>query len=424
MYRDASGWIRPICIVTLLALAPRATAQTPTPSASPNPWTEVAIKSSKLNEDRKIFVATPDGYQGNTRALAVLILLDAEDAPQFGSAIANLRFLASRRAIQPLIIVGVPNGKDRTHDLTPPATGSTTKQFPTAGGADRFAEFLIDDVMPAVKARYRTAPYTILAGHSLGGLFAAYVASTRPGAFNAIVAMSPSLWWNDSTVVKSYADGIARGTAPLRFFTTSGGYEGAIDRPTLRFAARLDSLKPSSLAFGHQRYPENSHGLTPMPSLVDGLRFVFQPISLATTEFDQVVTPSSDSATVMRAFLATEKTYQQGVRQFPATQLGIDENLPEAYIRQVGTVVLSALHLPTVAALVLARDVELYPESPAAHSGLGDVLLARADTKGARAQFTKAIELARNGDNTALTATISDKLKKLDDVQQAGKPKP
>lgn len=424
MSSQRTPWTRPICTIALSLLSAHANAQTPAPIAAPVPWTEIAIKSSKLADDRKIFVAIPDGYQGTPRAFAVLILLDADDAPQFGAAIANIRFLTSRRAIQPLIIVGVPNGKDRTHDLTPAATGPNAKQFPTAGGADRFTEFLVDEVMPVVKAQYRTAPYTILAGHSFGGLFAAHVASTHPGVFNAVIAMSPSLWWNDSTVVKSYADGIAHGGASLRFFTTSGGYEGAIDRPTLRFAARLDSLKPSKLAFGHQRYPENSHGLTPMPSLVDGLRFVFQPISLATTTFDQVVVPTSDSATVMRAFAATESAYERGVREFPARELGIGANLPEPYIRQVGTAALNTLHLPNVAAILFARNVELYPQSGAARGNLGDALLARADTAAARTQYAKAIELARAADNTALASALTDKLTKLDDVQQAGRPKP
>ena len=76
----------------------------------------------KLNEERAIYVATPDGYRTGLRRYPVLVILDADDKPQFNLAIANVAFLASRSAIPNLIVVGITNGKDRTHDLTPIAT--------------------------------------------------------------------------------------------------------------------------------------------------------------------------------------------------------------------------------------------------------------------------------------------------------------
>src|SRR5207237_4961333 len=111
-----------------------------------------------------------------------------------------------------------------------------------------------------------------------GGLFALDVASTRPGVFSGIVAMSPSLWWNDSTPARDYATAIAKSATATRLFATSGGLEPPIDVTTRRFASRLDSLKPGALAFASQHYPEDTHGLTPEPRLIDGLRFAFAPI--------------------------------------------------------------------------------------------------------------------------------------------------
>jgi len=139
--------------LTICVVAPHAGAQ----RSSQIPWTEQAIASNKLGEERKIYVVTPSEYD-STRGVAVLVLLDANDRPQFEAAIANVRFLESRRAIPPLLIVGIPNGKDRPHDLTPPALGPDAMRFPTAGGADRFADFITQEVLPAVRARYRTLP--------------------------------------------------------------------------------------------------------------------------------------------------------------------------------------------------------------------------------------------------------------------------
>jgi len=96
-------------------------------------WTREVVNSAKLREQRSIYVATPDGYRAGNNRYGVLVILDAEDRPQFNLAVANVAFLASRGAIPGLIVVGIPNGKDRTHDLTPAANGANTKNFPTAG---------------------------------------------------------------------------------------------------------------------------------------------------------------------------------------------------------------------------------------------------------------------------------------------------
>ena len=77
----------------------------------------------------------------------------------------NIAFLASRGAIPNLIVVGIGNGKDRTHDLTPAARGKTAKDFPTAGGAESMTSFIVDEVLPRVRSEYRTLPTTVLAGH-------------------------------------------------------------------------------------------------------------------------------------------------------------------------------------------------------------------------------------------------------------------
>src|SRR2546423_1214267 len=217
-------------------------------------WTRETLRSTKLNENRAIYVSTPDGYENGTGRFPVLVLLDADDRPQFQLAVANVGFLASRGTIPRTIVVGIPNGRDRTHDLTPAATGSASKNFPSAGGATAFADFIVDEVIPLVRSKYRTSTATVLAGHSFGGLLALEVATRRPGAFTGVIAMSPSLWWNDSSLVVTYYDALAKSSKPERVFVTSGGLEGGIERPTTRRSLRPDSLQSTAISVGHQTY--------------------------------------------------------------------------------------------------------------------------------------------------------------------------
>jgi len=350
-------------------------------------WTREPIHSAILNQDRVIYVSTPDGYENGKNKFPVLVILDADDQPQFRLAVANVGFLASRGTIPQMIVVGIPNGKDRTHDLTPPAMGSGAQNFPTAGGASKFADFLIDEVVPLVRKKYRTLPASVFAGHSFGGLVALDIATRRPGTFTGVIAMSPSLWWNDSSLVGSYYDGLVKSAKPQRLFITSGGYEGDIDRPTTRLALRIDSLKSSTIAFGHRRYPDDSHGLTPAPSLVDGLRFVFEPIAVSKLPIYSLG-PGTDSAALVQALNESIRQYAVGARTF-----GMDERLPEEHINDMGYTALRFLKKPALAVWVFRKNVEMHPESANVYDSLGDGLLEAGDTTGAKAQFKRAVEV-------------------------------
>lgn len=370
-------------------------------------WTREAINSAKLKEQRSVIVATPEGYRSDDRRYPVLVILDADDRPTFNLAVANVAFLASRGAVPPLIVVGIFNGKDRTHDMTPVAAGARAKDFPTAGGVSAFADFLVDEVMPLVRSKYRTLPATVLAGHSFGGLVALEVASKKPGAFAGVIAMSPSLWWNDASGVVSYSDAIAKAGKGQRLFVSSGGLEPTIDPPTIRFSQRMDSLKPALTPFGHRRYPDDSHGLTSPPGLVDGLRFVFEPISTSKLR-EASLGHDTDSARAMNEWIESKRLYAKGARS-----LGLDERLPEIETNQLAYTALQFLKNPSLAVWLFRQNVDLYPESAAVYDNLGDGLLAQGDTTAAIAQFRRAVDVGTRTKHPVVKAS-KIKLKALE----------
>jgi hypothetical protein len=118
----------------LLLLVPHAVeAQLSTVS----PWVVETINSRALGP-RTIYIATPTGYDRANARYPVLVTLDANDLPQFRLWIAQTAYLAANSpGLPPMILVGIVNGSDRIHDLTPPATGSSVKDFKTAGGLRR-----------------------------------------------------------------------------------------------------------------------------------------------------------------------------------------------------------------------------------------------------------------------------------------------
>ena len=99
----------------------------------------------------------------------------------------------SRNGLMPnLIIAGVTN-TNRTRDLTPTRAAAPPPGSSNSGGGPQFLEFFEKELFPFIEAKYRTVPYRIFAGHSLGGLMALHVFAVRPELFQSVIAVSPAL---------------------------------------------------------------------------------------------------------------------------------------------------------------------------------------------------------------------------------------
>jgi hypothetical protein len=98
----------------------------------------------------------------------------------------------------------------RYQDLTPVTEDKTL--FPTqpplaeadrGGGSELFYRLIAEELRPAVCASYPIdAHLQTLYGHSLGGLFVLGVMFKHPESFNKYVASSPSIWWDNRSVLK------------------------------------------------------------------------------------------------------------------------------------------------------------------------------------------------------------------------------
>src|SRR5262249_22194676 len=70
------------------------------------------------------------------------------------------------------------------------------------GGQDAFFTFIQEELKPKIEKRFKVnRERQTLFGHSLGGLFVLHVLYTHPEAFQTYVAGSPSLWWNDQSIL-------------------------------------------------------------------------------------------------------------------------------------------------------------------------------------------------------------------------------
>jgi uncharacterized protein len=194
---------------------------------------------SKINgRTYRIFVYTPltpppaSGYPA-------IYVTDGNGMFPLAAAQMALMALASKGAM--VIGVGYPTDDFmkpmmlRYKDLTPVTLDKTL--FPTnpplteadqGGQSELFYRFLVDELRPAL-ARYPINPREqTLYGHSLGGLFVLSVMFKHPDSFKTYVASSPSIWWDNKSVLKEEAGFVAKvktTKTPIRLLICVGAKE-------------------------------------------------------------------------------------------------------------------------------------------------------------------------------------------------------
>ena len=233
------------------------------------------VHSAVLGEDREVLISIPPNYARSRARCPVMYVLDG--STYFLQAVADARFLASVGMAPDMIVIGVPSGASRNRDYTPPTTTeSDLKDFPTAGGADRFRTFLVSELRPFIDAKYRTETYSILVGWSLGGLFAVDSLLRQPDSFDAYLAISPSLWWNGEAEAATADRIFTRGAKLKKFlYITHGREYNGIPKSVQWFTRMLGRQAPTSLRWTFAYLPTDTHSSSPRRAIYDGLENLF-----------------------------------------------------------------------------------------------------------------------------------------------------
>lgn len=180
---------------------------------------QLDVQSRVSGHEYRLFVSIP-ASPAPKEGYPVFYVLDGNAA--FPVAAFLARAAASRREVTghvaPLVVgIGYPgvsdfDGPARRRDYTI-GTG-TPGDGATDGGAERFLEFIEQEVKPLIQARYHVNPERqALFGHSFGGLLVLQALTQHPERFSTYAASSPSIWWGDQIVLKGLP-GLLQG--PLR----------------------------------------------------------------------------------------------------------------------------------------------------------------------------------------------------------------
>lgn len=261
----------------LLAAAPALAAPAPEEGKPIVIGQSYELRSALLGDTRRINVYLPPGYSDPNKRFPVLVLLDGGAAEDFHHITGLAQVTAAYGAVQEVIVVGV-EGVDRRHDLTSPSSDpADLKMAPTSGGAAAYRRFLVEELKPWIAARYRVSGRYGLIGESLAGLFTLETYLRTPAAFDDYIAISPSVWWNQSALSREAAADLAKPGFTGKHLWLAVGDEG-VGYPAQQAGVdgTVAALKASGVTgWTFDPHPAEHHDTIYDPAAIAALRSVY-----------------------------------------------------------------------------------------------------------------------------------------------------
>lgn len=331
----------------------------------------IEITSSVLDERRRVFISLPTDYDHSTGRYATLYVLDGEF--HFAHVAGFVQFLGGIGDIPPLIVVGIQSADHRVRDYSPaPLRLPSDLTSEEVGGANRFMEFLSRELTPFIERQYRTQPYRMLMGHSMGGLFAMRALWTEPCLFEALIVLDPSLPWGGSAAVQEGESALAAGSSLCGkdlYFAARSEWSANHD-----FARYLSRVLPDSVRLYHATSSE-THSSLSQSAIHDALWRIFADYRLP-SEF-----PYDNVAAMDAHYTRASARY------------GFEVPVPERVFSIVGHALLergAALN----AMAVFQRSVTLNPHNPRAIHNVGIAHEALGDMTRATQAYQQALRVA------------------------------
>lgn len=256
-----------------------------------------SIFSKTLSESRDFWVRLPDNFQpDNDEKYAVIYLMDGFSLESTLEAVYGNYW---GHYLPHMILVGVSNRKNRTRDLT---TSQIKMRRGSAfdyetGGAETFTKFMEEELIPYIDSKYPTMTYRTLIGHSHAGQFTINMLVNHAHLFQNYIAIDPTLDWDNQKLLKeakqklsteSYEGKslfVSLAAEQLHMWNEEITMENIMDdsseftlfaRSIIEFSNYTKSQKQNGLNFSWKVYNEDLHGTVPLPSIRDGLIFLFE----------------------------------------------------------------------------------------------------------------------------------------------------
>jgi len=346
----------------------------------------VKIHSYILDEDRNLLICLPDDYASSQIKYPVIYLLDGNYF--FLPTSGMVEFLSKINKAPKMIVVAIVN-TDRFRDFVPPTSEAADPDSSAARGGARFLAFLKNELLPYMNKNYRTEPYNIFIGHSLGGLFIIHTLLSEPQLFGAYIAISPALFWSGGSEVTK-AGKVFDPQMFLKkylYMTYSEGDGSNTRSSTDKLVNILETQAPKDFKWKFAFMPNDRHNSSPLRSTYDGLELLFSRWEYLGED---------DSGKLVQHYASLSEKF------------GFECKPAEDAAASVGRNLVRKGNLPE-AIKVYQYIVKIYPDSADAHESLGDAYAKAGNKILAIESYEKSLRI------TPQNTRVKENLKKLRD---------
>tara|TARA_R110002049_G_scaffold154363_1_gene318876 strand:- start:733 stop:1983 length:1251 start_codon:yes stop_codon:yes gene_type:complete len=364
-----------------------------------------SIFSKTLSESRDFWVRLPDNFQpDNDEKYAVIYLMDGFSLESTLEAVYGNYW---GHYLPHMILVGVSNRKNRTRDLT---TSQIKMRRGSAfdyetGGAETFTKFMEEELIPYIDSKYPTMTYRTLIGHSHAGQFTINMLINHAHLFQNYIAIDPTLDWDNQKLLKQAKEKfktedyngkslfVSLAAEMLHIQNDSITIDNVMSdtsefslpaRSIIEFSQLAESQ--NELNFSLKVYHEDLHGTVPLPTIRDGLIFLFEWYQFKSPQ--KYNNPETPIEVLVSLLKEQEQIYTEhfGVPTAPM----IDEMLNGyGYMNmQMGQ--------PKKAFMFFEMNIKYNPTSANAYDSMADYYEAQNDITNALRFVEKAVELSND----------------------------
>ncbi|MFD2938615.1 alpha/beta hydrolase [Flavobacterium notoginsengisoli] len=244
------------------------------------------IQSKELNEKRILNIYLPEGYNpAETTKYPVIYLLDGSADEDFIHISGLVQFNSFEwiNQVPKSIVVGIAT-VDRRRDFTFPTNIENDKtRFPTTGHSDQFITFIEKELQPFIEKKYKTNESKTIIGQSLGGLLETEILLKKPFLFNRYVIVSPSLWWNNGSLLDLDSEILKENFNQQIDIYIAVGKEGLTPTEIPRvmevdanvLAEKIKASKSKNIKVYFDYFPEENHGTILHPAVANSFKFFY-----------------------------------------------------------------------------------------------------------------------------------------------------
>jgi predicted alpha/beta superfamily hydrolase len=180
-------------------------------SETPASYDVHEIDSEILSEQRELIVKLPPDYERSSDKVYPVVYVFGGNTLTYSIAY-DTDLLTRTGHLENVIVVGIANidQKTRQRDLTPPFMKQDIDEPDSPlGKADKYLDFVQNEVIDLIEKTYRASSTRIAVGHSREGLMVMYSLISKTDLFQGHIALSPALWREKNLFIDNFKEKIS-----------------------------------------------------------------------------------------------------------------------------------------------------------------------------------------------------------------------